>query len=326
MIDMIVNDFLVDVGGWYESQRKANGKVNSNVMSVGMILLYHMGNNHPLQEEQYLTKSQVRGIGGTRIEKILVEHGETRKFTSEGGRTSRGTVDLARQLARLLNEAPAVHGYEQLDTSQQAEVRFRLQDWFVERVRRDYFDQQFIETADYDPAKPARAVISSFMEAARNRGGNTGGALAQHLVGAKLSLRFPGESIVNEGYTTADKQTGRPGDFKVNDTAFHVTMSPSEALFKKRCRSNISNGFRPIVLVPTNRVVAAWQMADDAGLAERIAILSIEDFVGTNVDEMAVFSALDTRAKLRQLLERYNERVRAVESDPSLQVVIPENL
>ncbi|GAA3112899.1 hypothetical protein GCM10020001_034890 [Nonomuraea salmonea] len=67
-------------------------------------------------------------------------------------------------------------------------------------------------------------------------------------------------------------------------------------------------------------------MANILGFAERIAIQSIEDFVGTNVEEVAGFSKSGIRTQLRILLEEYNGRIQKAEADHSLQVEIPENL
>ena len=57
-----------------------------------------------------------------------------------------------------------------------------------------------------------------------------------------------------------------------------------------------------------------------------MAVISIEDFVGTNVEEIASFTDQGIRTGLKDLLMRYNERVQAVEPDPSLLIAIPENL
>lgn len=48
------------------------------------------------------------------------------------------------------------------------------------------------------------------------------GPAAQHLVGAKLALRFPDMKVSNASYSTADDQSGRLGDFQIGDTSFHV--------------------------------------------------------------------------------------------------------
>lgn len=85
-------------------------------------------------------------------------------------------------------------------------------------------------------------------------------------MGAKLSLRFPELVITNDSYTTADQQTARPRDFKVGDTAFHITLSPTESLWSNRCRANLQHGFRVHVLVPDRLVDAARNLAAEVYL------------------------------------------------------------
>jgi hypothetical protein len=295
-------------------------------MTVGLVMIDHMAGDFPLEEQHYLTSSQVRTLGGSRIRAILSDHGESRQFTSEGGRTSRGTVALARELAEVLNTSLGAEPYLASPSEYQEEIRYLLRTWFVARVRTDYFDRQRIEADELDPNKPSRRAIAELLQAARVRGGYAAGAVAQHLIGAKLSLRFPDRDIGKESYSTADRQTDRPGDFLVGDTAFHVTMSPGDSLMSNRCRDNLQNGFRPLVLVPEDRVEAARQLAANADIGDRVAVSSIEEFVGNNIEEIATFTATQIRSGLRELLERYNERVQEVEPDPSLQIEIPENL
>lgn len=53
---------------------------------------------------------------------------------------------------------------------------------------------------------------------------------------------------------------------------------------------------------------------------------SIETFVSQNLDELSVFKKDELMSGLRRLLETYNERVDAVETDKSLMIDIPKNL
>lgn len=323
----IASSFLADIRPWYEAKRSASGSVNTNVMTVGLVMLDHMANSFPIDLGDYQTaRGQVAGLSGRRIREILERHGERRPFTSEGGRTSRGTLDLAVQLADLLSGSDAAMPYRMASPEDQELVRDLVQGWFAARVRADFFDRRRIE-ADLDPGRPVRQAIAGLLQAARERGGNAGGAVAQHLVGAKLSLRFPDLVISNDSYTTADQQTARPGDFLVGDTAFHVTLSPNENLWSNRCRANLQHGFRVLVLVPDRLVEGARSIATDVyDLGDRIAVSGIESFVGMNIEEIAHFGAAGIKSGLRALLERYNERVRQVEPDPSLQIEVPGNL
>lgn len=318
--------FLGDIEPWYESKRLGTGRMYTNVMTAGLLLTDIMWNAFPLEEKHYLTPSQVKGLSGDRIKAILARHDESRQFTSEGGRTSRRTMAHARELAQILNTSLGAGAYLDSAAEGQEEVRSLLQEWFVAQVRADFLDQQRIAADELDPNKPSRRAIAALLQAAQIRGGHAAGAVAQHLVGAKLSLRFPKEDIPNLSYSTADQQTDRPGDFRLGDTAFHVTMSPGDNLMSNRCRDNLQNNFRPLVLVPEDRVEAARQLADNAEIGDRVAVSSIEEFVGTNIEELATFTSQGIRSGLRALLELYNERVEAVEPDPSLRIEIPGNL
>ena len=91
---------------WYESHRK-KGRVNTNVMTAGIAVAELLKRNYPLTTENVSTKngSQVRGLSGSFVRKVLIDNGENRPFTSEGGRTSRGTLKQAIELAALINDA-----------------------------------------------------------------------------------------------------------------------------------------------------------------------------------------------------------------------------
>jgi hypothetical protein len=318
-------ELLKDLSKWYEAQRNSNGNVHSNVMCAGLYMTEFLAMHFPLEKNDFSTKSQVKSASGSQAQKLLAQHGEERKFTSEGGRTSRATLDHAISLARLFNDRGTKLGLGDLDQSERVAVAAYLQRWFVDRVREDYFGRRRIE-ADINPDSPVRTAVAALIEAGRLRGGNTAGAVAQHLVGAKLKIRFPQADVNIESYTTADAQTGRAGDYQIGHTAIHVTMSPSEKLFSERCADNLRHGYRPRVLVPDNRVAAASQLAANCELAERVAIQSIEDFVGTNIEEIGGFSRDGVRECLRELLVEYNSRIEQGESDKSLKIEIPQNL
>ena len=169
--------------------------------------------------------------------------------------------------------------------------------------------------------KPSPQIVADILIAA----GSKAGAVAQHLVGAKLAVRLPTLEIVNVSYTTADQQLGRPGDFVVGDTAFHVTVSPMPPVLDK-CKENLRNGFRSTLLVPESRLQAARQMAEAIEVEDRVGIVAIESFVGQNIEELAGFGSANLAAGFRALLAKYNERVEKVEADRSLLIRLPTNL
>ena len=316
---------IEDIGPWYESQRNSKGGVDSNVMCAGLYITEFLASAFPLTPAIYAADSQVKGASGAKAKAILADHGESRRFTSEGGRTSRYMIRQAEKLAEIVNTAGGQVGVSAFSAVERKFLAAVLQGWFVTRVRDDFFGRKKV-SAEINPMWSVKATVAAVLAAGRERGGNAAGAIAQHLVGAKLQIRFPDEAINVESYTTADVQTGRAGDYQVGTTAIHVTMSPGENVFKERCVHNIQNGFRPRVLVPADQIQRALVHAEDAGIDKQVAVQSIEDFVGTNIEEVAGFSQDAIRAQLRVLLELYNTRVEQAESDLSLKIEIPENL
>ncbi len=147
--------------------------------------------------------------------------------------------------------------------------------------------------------------------------------MAQHLVGAKLELRFPNLDIGRDKANAADQQTNRQGDFQLGSTAFHVTVSPMQKLVA-RAQENIREGYRPVMLVPYEKVQFATGLFESEGLDSRVGVQSIESFVGTNIEEMGEFSSSSIRECIARLVRRYNERIYYCETDKSLMVEEPE--
>lgn len=304
---------LADLQAWYSAEQP-----KTYVVCAGLAVLEIMRDACPLASHDYKTDGNQIRTSGSLVAKILRRYGETRAYSREGGRTTRGTVPAAERLVERLNNHPEV-------AAMTSEARGRLidamQGWLVEKVR-EYFDQRRI-APDLNLSRPSWLVVADILAAAAAR--QKAGPVAQHLVGAKLAVRYPGASIENHNYTTADQQLGRPGDFRLGDTVFHVTVAPMEAVFEK-CEVNIRNGYRVQLLVPDARLVGTRQLADGRGLLDKIAVQSIETFVGQNIEEIGRFEHTGLRLALHDLLESYNERVAAVETDRSLLVEIPENL
>lgn len=305
---------------WYDGERPKPGKEPERyVLCAGLAITELVKEKAPLYENDYLTeKNQVKKTGGPAIKAVLIRYGESRVLAQEGGRTTRGTRPAAEKLVKMLNEIPETAS---LSEEERLAVSTKLQTWLVERVK-EYFDRKKIEV-EILLEHSGQQIVASIMESAQVRG--VTGAVAQHLVGAKLSLRYPGLDIENHSYTTADLQLNRPGDFVVGDTVFHVTVSPMPAVLDK-CEMNLRNNYRAILLVAESKLQAAKQMAEMKSIVDRVGILSIESFVGQNIEEMGEFERRNLSKTWRELLEEYNRRVNQVETDRSLLIEIPNNL
>ena len=194
------------------------------------------------------------------------------------------------------------------------------QRFLVDQVR-EWHGRQRLEIV-FEPSMTMRDLVRQILIKAKEC--EQSGQVAQYLVGAKLALRFPEIEISNDSYSTADPQLGRAGDFLVKDTAFHVTMTPMDKVYE-RCRTNVEQGMRAYLLVPDDHVQSARIRAKDE-VPGRVAVESIESFVGQNVEEMAAFSQAELNTMFYQLLVIYNERVDAIEVDKSVMIEIPPNL
>ena len=253
-----------------------------------------MRNAYPLKRSDYVTPGNQVRTSGTLIQSIIHRFSEERRFTREGGRTTRATVPAADGLVAGLNN---VETLASLSDIQRGQVIDELQGWLVERVR-DYLDMQAIEL-EVNLSKPSPQIVADILLAAEYKAG----AVAQHIVGAKLSVRFPDLEIDNFSYTTADQQLGRQGDFVIGDTVFHVTVSPMPPVLKK-CEENLRNGYRSLLLVPDSRLQAARQMADAINIHDRVGIVAIESFVGHNIEELGEFGQNNMAEGFRKLLAK----------------------
>ena len=256
--------------------------------------------------------TQIKGASGAKVQKILARLGEHRKFLKEGGRTNRGLrgeiKDFLIALKSLrLASLPEVKQLQAID-----EIELFLLD-----AIRKFFNLERIKFV-YAPDKTTTRLIEEILAVAKIS--KKEGPVAQHLVGAKLQLRFPKIKIANESVSAADEQTGRSGDFSIGKTAFHVTVAPMPPVFQK-CLDNLNAGQRACLLVPARSVGITKDFAN--GQADgRIDVAAIECFVGFNVDEISEFG----NTALGKLLTLYNERVREAETDMSLLIEIPKNL
>ena len=311
---------LVIANAWYEEHRNSNGNVNTNVMTSGIAIAELLKTQWPLTKDSITTRggSQVKGMSGGLIKRVLAAHGEKRQFTAEGGRTSRGTLRIATELA--LNLSSVLGNYD-LDNEHRTIVANKLQDFFVECIEKDFFNKERLKVT-FNIEHSTANTVKTILETADLRSDHPTGAVAQHLVGAKLELRFPSLNIGRDQANAADQQTDRQGDFQIGDTAFHVTVAPSVKLID-RAKSNLQQGFRPVMLVREDKVTFTEDLFESEGIGEQVDVQSIESFVGTNIGEMASFTRSGIQTKTAMLIRRYNERIESAEPDKSLRIEEP---
>ncbi len=294
-----------------------NGFINEKgPLSVAIIITAKHGKKKslPLNPEDLLTSrgGQVSGLSGKTLKDILSKHGISRVLASEGGRTSRGSLDNMKQYVAFLNDWHDKLGFN-LD---------EIEAFWVDRVR-DYFaSQPFV--LKFDRTNSMTVVIKDLLSQAKERqkeysGTQVLGAVMQHLVGAKLELIVENQKILHNNASTADFQLGRPGDFLVGDVAIHVTSAPSEALIGK-CANNLESSYYPIIFTLSDKVSAAKVLAENKGIEHRIDVFALEEFMASNIYELGKFNFRERKHAIEDIILVYNRIVDQVETDPGLKI------
>lgn len=272
------------------------------------------GKDFPLRSDDFKTEKegQVAGLGGGNLKKILKEHGITQLLSAEGGRTSRGSMGLMKKYVDFLNNWNAE---ETVDLG-------TVEAFWAEQVREYFRNQPFILTAD--TSKTIGANLDELFEQAKKRqkqnpGTQYLGTVLQHLVAAKLCLILPEGSFEIHGASVADGPTDRNGDFVINSTIIHCTTMPGALLIEK-CKANLRSGCHPVIITIFDRVHTALNLAEDAGLAGRVEVWDIQQFLSANVYEHSLFDEAKRNSTLADIVSRYNNIVLEAETDPSLRI------
>lgn len=267
------------------------------------------GRDLPLHWEDFVTPGggQVSCASGPFIKKILAEHGINQLLSKEGGRTSRGSLHIMKSYVAFINEL----GEADFDA---------IEEYWIDRVRKYLAGKPFKLSSDRSRSV-ANSVDDLLEQAAKRQRENPGmqyaGSVLQHLVAAKLEIIMPGIEI--HGAAEADDQTGREGDFIIEDTAIHCTTAPAQALIDK-CAANVAHGLTPIIVTISSRTQTARNLLDDAEIGARAEVWDLQQFLSTNVYEHGRFTASSRSTFLGQLVEGYNGIIDKFETDPSLKI------
>ena len=294
---------------------KENKFSRKGPLCVAIVLTQHARTSGlPLDPANLLTDQggQVLGLGRNAVQAVLNRHGITRVLAAEGGRTSRGSIGNMRQYVGFLNKLAEV-GDVDLDA---------VEDFWIARVHEFFSAKPF--KIRLDASRSLRTVVRDVLQQAEERQKNTPGmnyvgGVMQHMIGAKLDCALGAGKFEHNSFSTSDAQTGRPGDFFIGDVAIHVTTSPGEAVIE-RCRDNLDDGYRPVLVTMQRGLTVAEALADNAGIADRIDVFEIEQFVALNLYELGKFAAEGRRVAVSDLVNRYNEIIEDVETDPSMKI------
>ena len=300
---------------WFEGleRGKSDGLPDWGPMCTGLIVLERLIENYTLDIKDHTTAdgAQIRRQGIVLGNKILKKFGIPMKLTyGEFGRTNRSSLPTAEKLLNILQPLHLEH----LPKDERNLILAGLQEKLLASLV--LYTDRFQVEARYESAMTTEKFVKLVLLKGTPK---TSGAIAQHLVGAKLELRFPDKEIPNHAASTADAPTERSGDFIIGDTIFHVTMAPQDLVFLK-CQRNLGAGYRVYLLVPAKHVQSALRKAKVFEIEDAIVVKSIESFIGQNIDELGMFSTSLLTQELRKLIEVYNRRIQIERYAPELKI------
>nr|WP_321456120.1 DUF4928 family protein [uncultured Cohaesibacter sp.] len=294
---------------------KKNRFKNKGPLCVALVLTQHAKTKGlPLDDKELLTKGggQVLGLGKSAVQTILNRHGISKVLAEEGGRTSRGSIGNMQRYVALLN---MLHSRGTIDLNV-------IEEFWINRVNEFFAAKPF--KIKLDASRSLRTVVRDVLGQAEERqksssGTHYMGGVLQHLIGAKLDCALGKGLFQHNSFSTSDAQTGRAGDFFIGDAAIHVTTSPGEAVVA-RCKANLDDGYRPIIVTLQKGLLVAEALAENAEVADRIDVFEVEQFIALNLYELGKFAAAGRRVAVTDLVNRYNEIIDTVETDPSLKI------
>lgn len=301
-------------------QFSAEKKISGNKGALAAILAVNeqlKAQARPFQSSELVTqkKGQVKGLGKSATQAVLKRHGIERVLAEEGGRTSRGNMQNMQDYVEKLN------GLEQYGVSVDLEECERF--WVKETL--EYFESKpFV--LKMDPSWSVRTAVRKLVDQAKARqreatGAQFMGTMMQHLTGAKLELVMGKGTVPHHCANTNDQRADRHGDFDLGDVAVHVSTAPTEALIRK-CSENLSKGIRPIIITTGRGVSTADGLLENLSIVDRVDVIDFEQFIATNVFEHGRFTTDGRKGAFQSIVERYNEIVDAVETDPGLRIAI----
>lgn len=270
----------------------------------------------PLDPLDFVTSQggQVKGLSGSKTRKILVDYGETRPLSSEGGRTSRGSLGLMRSYIALLNEL-----YRHTDVD-----LIEIEGWWAKEAKRYLDSDPFV--FERLAGESLTSALSRLLDKAKVRqddrpGSTIQGTVLQHLIGAKIELILGNEAptIHHHSASTADTSTSRSGDFVFGRTVIHVTTLVGPALVQK-IRTNLLSDRRPLVITLASRFAGARDTLQEERLLDKVDMNLAENYLAFNSYEWGKFDLDQSVDALERLLAMYNLVVAQAETDLSLRI------
>ncbi len=287
------------------------GKISRNTVAIGIVVLDHLRRACPVFRDQVISQGgEITGARSglrTTLAKYDIPANYLKEVTTRQGHQDGQKLFDQFEWGKKLAELP---------DNEREELLLELIA-VLKKLTNEWFNRQNLKF-EIDRRKAPTAWINVIVTNAK---GHSGGIVEQQLVGAKLARRFKAIAIPNHPAHAGDIQTDRPGDFTISTLVYHVTAAPSQNVLQK-CAQNIRGGLQPILLIPREQEPRSRFLAQEEGIEQQLIIISIEDFVALNIIELATEESKDFFSVLKEIVEIYNQRLLAVETDLSLQIEV----
>ncbi|MCS7079517.1 MAG: DNA mismatch endonuclease Vsr [Chloracidobacterium sp.] len=299
---------------WLESCRR-RGRLSRNTVAVGVVVIDHIlrAETLPLMPKTVVSSGgEIMGARGRTLRQTLARHGFPTDYLKEV--TTRQAPHEGRRLFEALDWGAPLAA---LDAGQRRAVL----DVLLSRLRQEA-ESQTAQRLQFnlDVNESPTSWVERLLTAART---TSTGVVEQHLVGAKLELRFPDFDVSALPAHAPDQQTGRSGDFDLlnGQVVIHVTANPTQPLLEK-CQANLRQGSRPIVVTLREKVAKARGLAEAMGIENRVTVFALEDYLAMNLIEIAAEKAEPLDRVFRRVVEAYNRRVTQAETNRAVLVML----
>lgn len=282
-----------------------------STLAGAVVVLDLLRTHAPFVRGDIFTNSgQLVGARGKALRSLLARYGEERLLLKDGV-TTRSTFKFEK-LAEAVEWGEPFEGWS--DTAR-GEATTRLVEVVLDEINAHFSREQMRLKLDQNESPVV--WIEDLLEVAKER---SLGRVEQHLVGAKLERRLPDKDVKGYAAFAADVQTERSGDFTIDKIIFHVTAAPAMFVIEK-CEENLRHGLLPVLVIPRKMIERAKGLASATeGLERRISFVAIEDFVASNIIELAGAEDKPFFEILESIIEIYNERIVQSETDKSLRI------
>ncbi len=310
----VENPLIGPIRSALEAKRNSMGVVPKSWLLVLLCILDRVRDSETplLDDDLYSYDYTLKGSRASAIPRIEEKYKLPRLGLGREGITTRGAPGL-----RLFH---AIEGGRVI-MDRPREERVKLIDEAVELVRAEVLkmlSQVPVELPSHQ-FEQAGTFAAALLDATKNL---SHGRVEQALVGAKLQLRFPHDDVPLNPVYAADRQTGRECDYEVGNIRVIVSVTPKDQHFESA--GLLANEGRQVYLIVTDESVKrAKATIRKAGYAGKVLVLTVEDYVASNVTELSKDLKVSGREMCIKLATEYNRRA-GVEGDRSLQVVLPK--